>query len=95
VEGFIQVSNLFLQIMLKHRDQYCVTILMIPVFFDDGIYIHTHLLWSVSWKTSAVTFSHIFILNSIKHKALLKNFIEFFFLILSFQCFQILTKFTP
>jgi hypothetical protein len=42
VEGFIQVSNLFLQIMLKHRDQYCVTILMIPVFFDDGIYIHTY-----------------------------------------------------
>jgi hypothetical protein len=42
VEGFIQVSNLFLQIMFQQRDQFYITILMIPVFADDGIHIHTH-----------------------------------------------------
>jgi len=41
VEGFIQVSNLFLQIMFEQRDQLYVTILMITLFSDDGIYIHT------------------------------------------------------
>jgi len=42
VEGFIQVSNLFLQIMFKQSAQFYITILMMPVFSDDGIYIHTH-----------------------------------------------------
>jgi len=42
-------------------------------------YIHTHVLWYVSWKTSSVTFPHFYILNSINHKALFKSFIEFFF----------------
>jgi len=42
VEGFIQVSNLFLQIMFTQRGQFYITILTIPMFSDDRIYTHTH-----------------------------------------------------